>query len=69
MCPSVRAIINGTPMERGRPSRSFYTWGSPIALWSLRFPRFGEPVRFPSAALAIPPRSGTRLINCTTRRP
>jgi len=30
MCPSVRAIINGTPMERGETSR-LYTLGSPIA--------------------------------------
>jgi len=52
MCPSVRAIINGTPMERGETFSLFYTLGSPIALWSLRFPRFGEPVRFPSSALA-----------------
>ncbi len=52
MCPSVRAIINGTPMERGETFSLFYTLGSPIALWSLRFPRFGEPVRFPGAALA-----------------
>src|SRR5467141_969815 len=52
VCPSVRAILNGTPMEHGETLSLFYTLGSPIALWSLRFPRFGEPVRFPVAALA-----------------
>jgi hypothetical protein len=52
MCPSVRSIINGTPLERGETFALFYTMGSPIALWSLRFPRFGEPVRFSTAALA-----------------
>jgi hypothetical protein len=49
MCPSVRALLNGTPLERGETFALFYTMGSPIALWSLRFPRFGEPVRFPGA--------------------
>ncbi len=51
MCPTVRAIINGTALERAETFALFYTLGSPIALWSLRFPRFGEPVRFPIAAL------------------
>ncbi len=51
MCPSVRSIMNGTPLEDGETFSLFYTLGSPIALWSLRFPRFGEPVRFPTAAL------------------
>jgi hypothetical protein len=52
MSPTVRGIIKGTPMEQGETFSLFYTLGSPIALWSLRFPRFGEPIRFPSAALA-----------------
>ncbi len=52
MCPSVRSSMNGTPLEHGETFAIFYTLGSPIALWSLRFPRFGEPVRFPKAELA-----------------
>ena len=51
MCPSVRAILNGTALERGETFALFVTMGSPIALWSLRFPRFGEPVRLPTAEL------------------
>jgi hypothetical protein len=52
MCPSVRAILNGTPLERGETLALFYSMGSPIALWSLRFPRFGEPIRLPRTALS-----------------
>ncbi|HEY2924768.1 MAG TPA: chemotaxis protein [Candidatus Eisenbacteria bacterium] len=52
MCPSVRALINGTPLERGETLARLFTLGSPIALWSLRYPRFGEPIRFPMPALA-----------------
>lgn len=49
---SVSAVINGTPLERGETVALLYTMGSPIALWSLRYPRFGEPVRLPTASLA-----------------
>lgn len=52
MCSSVRSVMNGTPLEDGETFSLFYTLGSPIALWSLRFPRFGEPLRFPKEALA-----------------
>lgn len=52
MCPSVRALIQGTPLERGETLARLFTLGSPIALWSLRYPRFGEPIRFPTPALA-----------------
>jgi len=59
--PSVRARIGTTPLERGRTLALFYTMGSPIALWSLRYPGFGVPLRFPPRALvrvhpAIEPR-------------
>lgn len=43
----VRAKVNGTPLERGETLAVLVTMGSPIALWSLRYPRFGEPVRMP----------------------
>ena len=48
---SVSAMINGTPLERGETFALFHTMGSPIALWSLRYPRFGEPVRLPTTTL------------------
>ena len=47
MGAGVRARINGTPLERGETLALLVTMGSPIALWSLRYPRFGEPVRMP----------------------
>lgn len=50
--PSVRAHIGSTQLERGRTLALFYTMGSPIALWSLRYPGFGVPLRFPPRALA-----------------
>ena len=49
---SVSTRINGTPLERGETLALLYTMGSPIALWSLRYPRFGEPVRLPAQSLA-----------------
>jgi len=50
--PSVRARVGSTPIERGQTLALFYTMGSPIALWSLRYPGFGVPLRFPPRALA-----------------
>src|SRR5207249_433824 len=50
---SVRSCINGTPVERGETLSLLYTLGSPIALWSLRYPSFGEPIRFPHRQLAV----------------
>ena len=47
LAPSVRASINGSPIERGETLALFYTMGSPIALWSLRYPDFGVPICFP----------------------
>jgi hypothetical protein len=52
MCPSVRRIIHRTPLEKGETLARFYTMGSPIGLWSLRYPKFGEPIQFPTPALA-----------------
>jgi hypothetical protein len=53
LSPSVRSGINGTPLEQGETLSLFYTMGSPIALWSLRYPSFGEPIRFPTRTLAV----------------
>ena len=51
MSPRVSAAINGTPLERGETLALFYTMGSPIALWSLRYPDFGVPITFPQPYL------------------
>ena len=52
MAPEVRARIGKTPLERGETLSLFYTMGSPIALWSLRYPDFGVPVKLPAKRLA-----------------
>ncbi len=48
---SVRTVMRETPLETGRTLTHFYTLGSPIALWTLRYEDFGVPVRVPSASL------------------
>lgn len=48
----VRRQMADTPLERGETLTSLYTFGSPIALWSLRYPDFGTPIEVPSAKLA-----------------
>jgi hypothetical protein len=52
LAPRVDARIGGTPIERGETLALFYTMGSPIALWSLRYPDFGVPLCFPPRDLA-----------------
>jgi hypothetical protein len=52
MAPEVRGQIGATPLERGETLSLFYTMGSPIALWSLRYPGFGVPVPLPAKRLA-----------------
>jgi len=54
----VRERINGTPLERGETLALLVTMGSPIALWSLRYPRFGEPVRMPCLTRHHPGMTG-----------
>jgi hypothetical protein len=63
---AVRARINGTPVERGETLALLVTMGSPIALWSLRYPRFGEPVRMPCLERHHPGMTG-RWINLYDR--
>jgi hypothetical protein len=51
IAPSVRAKMGDTPLERGETLTAFYTLGSPLALWSLRYPDFGLPIAVPSPRL------------------
>ena len=44
---SVLEHIDATPIEKGETLALFYTLGSPIALWSLRYKDFGQPIAFP----------------------
>lgn len=43
----VTKTMDETPLEFGRTLVALYTMGSPIAVWSLRFPDFGTPITFP----------------------
>lgn len=47
----VRAEMHDNPLERGETFASLYTLGSPIALWSLRYRDFGQPIAVPSRKL------------------
>jgi hypothetical protein len=51
MGPEVLARVGPTPLERGETFAFFATMGSPLALWSLRFPDFGVPICVPPPAL------------------
>lgn len=41
-----------TPVERCQTLAFMYTLGSPIALWTMRYENFGEPITFPDPELA-----------------
>jgi hypothetical protein len=45
---TVRNEMDNTPLEKGETLACFYTLGSPIALWSLRYKDFGRPVSVPA---------------------
>lgn len=47
----VRALIGDSPLAQGETLTWFYTLGSPMALWSLRYPdgELGRPIRLPGA--------------------
>jgi hypothetical protein len=49
---NVKKRIGNTPLERGKTFALFYTLGSPIAMWSLRYPNFGVPIAVPSPELS-----------------
>ncbi len=48
----VSRAAGNTPLDRGETLTLFYTLGSPLALWSLRYREFGKPVAVPSPMLA-----------------
>lgn len=47
----VEAVIGETPLDWGETLSLFYTLGSPIALWSLRYTNFGSPLTVPAPYL------------------
>ncbi|WP_099159778.1 chemotaxis protein [Virgibacillus ndiopensis] len=46
-----KGVVEDTPMEKGETLALFYTMGSPMALWSLRYIDFGSPISIPSPLL------------------
>lgn len=49
----VMASMGDSPLDRGETLSLFYTLGSPLALWSLRYADFGAPLTVPAPALGI----------------
>ncbi|MFZ4813067.1 MAG: hypothetical protein ACOYL5_00930 [Phototrophicaceae bacterium] len=52
MPPSVRALIRDNPLELGETLSLFYTLGSPIPMWVLRYKDFGTSFLMPPMRLA-----------------
>lgn len=46
-----RKCISNSPIEQCETLSLFYTMGSPMALWSLRYIDFGSPITVPSSAI------------------
>lgn len=51
--PDVKAEMK-TPTSKMKNLTNLFTFGSPIALWALRYPGLGEPVTFPMPGRAHP---------------
>ncbi|MFG6495113.1 chemotaxis protein [Fictibacillus sp. UD] len=47
----IKQTINETPLEKGDTLTGFYSLGSPLALWSLRYADFDVPIQVPSPHL------------------
>lgn len=45
------ANVRDNPLERGDTFRCFYTFGSQIPFWSLRYRDFGSPIQVPAPAV------------------
>ncbi len=53
-----------TALEKGETLAGLVTFGSPIALWSLRYANFGEPIPFPHSELGTRyPKTPGRWLN------
>jgi hypothetical protein len=48
---SVKQEMHETPLEKGETLAGFYSLGSPLALWSLRYADFDKPISVPSPNL------------------
>ena len=67
--PAQGSATGATPLERGETFTSFYTLGSPIALWMERFGDFSRPVQIPGKTSDGPgDRRGRRMDQLLRRR-
>jgi len=44
--------VGDTPLEKGETLTLYYTFGSQITLWRLRYKDFGTPIQFPAPSLS-----------------
>ncbi|MFN8371441.1 MAG: chemotaxis protein [Anaerolineae bacterium] len=51
LSPDLRELMDDSPLVSGETLTLFYTLGSPLALWSLRYEDFGVPIEVPSPRL------------------
>ena len=61
--PAVKAKIGNTDLEQLKTLTLLYTMGSPIAVWSLRFPDFGAPITITAHAEEHPWRNASEWVN------
>lgn len=50
--PETKKRLSNTPIEQSETLALFYTMGSPLALWSMRYPDFGKPIQVPAPELS-----------------
>ena len=51
---TVTPASDASPLSCCETLTNLYTLGSPLAIWSLRYPDFGEPITVPSPQSALP---------------
>ncbi len=47
----IKKYIDDSPLEKGETLCKFFSLGSPLALWNVRYKNFGEPISVPSPQL------------------
>ncbi|WP_430790720.1 chemotaxis protein [Virgibacillus flavescens] len=62
--PETNQVKSNEPIEQAETLALFYTMGSPLALWSMRYENFGRPIRVPSPGIEnIHPRIQGEWLN------
>ncbi|WP_156689330.1 hypothetical protein [Mycobacterium sp. Marseille-P9652] len=58
-----KAKKSSTPLQRGETLTWFYTLGSPIALWMVRYPKFDAPIKLPGRTRSAAARRAAQWVN------